>query len=225
MNLIRKRLRDVIFGLQDGLVSTSGALVGIAVGTQSSPIVALSGLVIVTVESLSMSAGSFLSAKSQREYLESLLKEEEEAIANNPEGERREIWQMYRARGFKDNEIKMLEKRLFSDKKLLLEDMAHKELGICPNGFEKPFGNAIAMGTAYVVGGLVPVAPYLFLPLQTAVLTSVLATVGALFIIGGLKGKLVRMSWWKSGLEMLYIAGLGGLAGFAIGAWAKQWIS
>ncbi len=95
---IRSKLRDAVFGMQDGSVSTLGALTGIAAGTQSSAIVILSGLVIVTVESLSMAAGSYLSATSQRQYLERLLREEEEAIEQDPEGEQREIQAMYRAR-------------------------------------------------------------------------------------------------------------------------------
>jgi len=95
---IRSTLRDTVFGMQDGLVSTLEALTGIAAGTQSGTIVIRSGLVIVTVESRSMVAGSYLSATSQRQYLERLLREEEEAIEQEPEGERREIWAMYRAR-------------------------------------------------------------------------------------------------------------------------------
>jgi vacuolar iron transporter family protein len=223
-NFIRNRLRDAIFGLQDALISTSGALLGIAVGTQNAAVVALAGLVIVTVESLSMAAGSYISSKSQKEYLERLLKEEEEAIARNPEGERREIWEMYRSRGFTDEEIKIVEKRLFSDKKLLLEDMAHKELGICPGALEEPVGNAFVMGISYVVGGLLPIAPYFILPVKTAMVFSILATALALFLFGGVKGKLVSQNWWKSGSEVLIIAGVAGVAGYVIGLLAKGWI-
>ena len=98
-NPVRARLRDAVFGTQDGLISTLGALTGIAAGTQSREAVVIAGFVIVTVESLSMAAGSYLSSKSQREYLERLLREEEEEIQNEPEKERQEIWEMYRARG------------------------------------------------------------------------------------------------------------------------------
>ena len=64
------RLREAVFGSQDGLVSTLGAITGIAAGTGSSGMVLLSGAVIVVVESLSMAAGSYLSSKSHRQYLE-----------------------------------------------------------------------------------------------------------------------------------------------------------
>ncbi len=221
---VRMRLRDAVFGTQDGLISTVGALTGIAAGTQSREAVVVAGLVIIVVESLSMAAGSYLSSKSQREYLERLLREEEEAIRRDPEGERREIWDMYRARGYADSEIEIIARRLLSDPKLLLEDMAHKELGIAPQHLEEPIGNAFVMGTAYVAGGLVPILPYYFLPFRTAILVSLVGTFVALFLFGGLKGRLVKQPWWRSGLEMLSIAGLAALVGFLVGRLADSWV-
>ena len=220
----RSRLREAVFGTQDGLISTLGALTGIAAGTQNREAVIVAGLVIIVVESLSMAAGSYLSSKSQREYLERLLKEEEEEIARDPEGERAELCEMYRRRGFADAEIEIIANRLMSDPKLLLEDMAHKELGIAPEALEEPLGNAVVMGTAYVAGGLIPVLPYLILPMASAMPVSIVGTIFFLFLVGGLKGRIVQQSWWRSGLEMLTIAGLAGLAGFVVGRLAGQWV-
>ena len=214
---LRHRLRDAVFGTQDGLVSTLGALTGIAEGTQSGRLVVLSGLVIVAVESLSMAAGSYLSSKTQRQYLERLLEEEQEAIATDPEGERREIGAMYRARGYTEEEIAVISRRLVSDPTLLLEDMAHKELGICPATLEEPAGNAAVMGSAYIVGGSIPILPYLLLPFAAALASSIAGTFLALFALGAWKGRVVGRGWWQSGLEMLLLAGLTTLAGFIIG--------
>ena len=214
---VRTRLRDAVFGTQDGLISTLGALTGIAAGTGSPTAVVVAGFVIVVVESLSMAAGSYLSSKSQREYLERLLKEEEEEIASDPEGERQELWEMYRSRGYADAEIEIIAKRLMSNPKLLLEDMAHKELGISPEALEEPLGNALVMGMAYVIGGLVPVAPYLLLPMAAAMPLSIGGTLVALFAFGALKGRVVKQAWWVSGLEMLTVAGVAALAGFLVG--------
>ena len=60
-------VREIIFGLEDGIVSTLGVLVGIATGTNNKSLVILSGLVVIFVESLSMAAGTYLSNKSQQE--------------------------------------------------------------------------------------------------------------------------------------------------------------
>lgn len=216
-SFFRQRLRDAVFGTQDGLVSTLGALTGIAEGTHNGLVVALSGCVIIAVESLSMAAGSYLSSKTQRQYLERLLDEERRAITNDPEGERQEICAMYRARGYTEEEIVVISRRLLSNPSLLLEDMAHKELGICPETLEEPMGNAVVMGLAYIAGGLIPVLPYLFLPLAVAVSWSIAGTFAALFVLGVWKGRVVERNWWRSGIEVLLLAGVTTLAGFLIG--------
>ncbi len=220
----REWVREAVFGTQDGLISTVGALTGIAAGTHNAQAVVVAGFVIIVVESLSMAAGSYLSSKSQHEYLQRLLKEEEEEIARDPEGERQELEEMYRARGFTESELPIVVNRIMSNPKLLLEDMAHKELGIIPAAEEQPLRNAFVMGTAYVCGGLVPVLPYLLLPLAQAMPVSMVAAFGTLFIFGSLKGRLVRTSWWRSGLEMVAVAGTAALAGFIIGRVVDRWI-
>ena len=131
---------------------------------------------------------------------------------------------MYRSRGYTEQEIEIIAKRLMSNPKLLLEDMAHKELGIAPEALEEPLGNAVVMGVAYVLGGLIPVLPYLLLPMQTAMSVSITGTLVALFLFGGLKGRVVRQSWWRSGLEMLTVAGVAALAGFFIGRIVDRWV-
>jgi predicted membrane protein (TIGR00267 family) len=224
LGAVQGRLREAVFGTQDGLISTLGALTGIAAGTRNADAVVVAGFVIIVVESLSMAAGSYLSSKANREYLERLLKEEEEEIARDPEGERQEIWEMYRLRGYADAEIEVIARRLLSNPKLLLEDMAHKELGISPASLEEPLSNAVVMGTAYIAGGLIPVLPYLTLPLATAMPLSIAGTLAALFLFGGLKGRIVKQVWWRSGLEMLGVAGVAAVAGFLIGRLVDVWV-
>ena len=131
---------------------------------------------------------------------------------------------MYKARGFADQEIEIITRRLMSNPELLLEDMAHKELGIPTEALEEPLGNALVMGTTYVLGGLVPVLPYLLLPLPVAMPSSIAGTFLALFLFGGLKGRIVKQVWWRSGLEMLLVAGVAALAGFIIGRVVDQWV-
>ena len=220
-DLVRTKIRDAVFGTQDGLVSTLGVMTGIAAGTGSQPTIVLAGCVVVVVEALSMAAGSYLSSRAQRQYLERLLDDEWRSITTDPEHERQELLQMYRQRGFTDEEIHVIARRLFADKRWLLEDMAHKELGISPARLEEPVSNAVVMGISYVLGGLVPVLPYVVLPVEAAMPASILAAAGGLFALGGLKGALVRQRWWISGLEMLGVAGLAAAVGFTIGSLAR----
>ncbi len=75
------------------------------------------------------------------------------------------------------------------------------------------------MGVAYVIGGLIPVLPYVILPAVTAMPVSIAGTMLTLLTFGALKGRVVKQIWWRSGLEMLSIAGLAAVAGSVICMW------
>lgn len=199
-------VREIVFGLEDGIVSTLGAITGIAVGTNSTFVVVLAGFVIIFVESLSMSAGTFLSSKSENEMKERMMREEAEEIENDPEKETRELMHFYRSRGFTAEETAILVKRIISDKALWLEEMAYKELGIIPGKEETPKWDALLMGISYIIGGAVPVSSYLFLPISTAIIVSIVASIIALFIVGVAKGKLVQVNILRSGIEMVVVS-------------------
>lgn len=214
-------LREAVFGLEDGIVSTLGALVGIAIGTQDRFVVALSGLVIIAVESLSMAAGSYLSSKSEREVTERYLEEERWEIEHEPERERQELYGYYAARGFTRTEADILVRRVTSDPKLWLEEMAHHELKIIPGEATNPRRNAWVMGLSYIVGGSIPLASYLALPIAQAIPLSISLSVVGLFAMGALITRLTKRIWWKSGLEMVIVSVSAAGIGYIIGSVAQ----
>lgn len=210
-------IRELVFGLEDGLVSTLGAVAGVAAGTADGRIVVLSGLVLIAVEALSMAAGSYLSSKSHREMLEKRIEDERREIEEKPEEETEELRVMYRQRGFSEDEIAILVRRITADKKLWLEEMTAKELGIGSADLEQPTSRALVMGVAYIVGGAVPVLPFLLLPIDAALKVSVVAAVVTLFGIGFAKAGVTGRSRWKGGLEMVLIASCAAVLGYLIG--------
>lgn len=170
-NLLLPSIREVIFGLEDGLVSTLGVITGIAEGTHDKYIILLSGLVIIFVESLSMAAGTYLSNKSEKEA------------------------------------------HLAENKKLSLHKILHrKELEN-----RDPIKDSVYMGISYVIGGIIPIIPYLLLPIQAALTVSVVATVTMLFLVGVGKGKLTNTNPLKSGAEMAIVSFSAAIIGFSIG--------
>jgi predicted membrane protein (TIGR00267 family) len=211
-------IRELVFGLEDGLVSTMGAVAGIAAGTENGQIVVLSGLVIIAVEALSMAAGSFLSNKSHRQMLEKRIADERREIEEKPEEEVEELRVMYRQRGFSADEIEILVRRITADKELWLEEMVSKELRIGEGDLEEPKSRAVVMGFAYVAGGAVPLAPYLFLPVGVALVVSVAATVATLFVIGFVKGRFAGIDRWKSAFEMVLVASAAAAVAYLIGS-------
>ncbi len=215
-------LREAVFGLEDGIVSTLGALVGIAIGTQDRFVVVLSGLVIIAVESLSMAAGSYLSSKSEREVTQRYLEEERWEIEHEPERERQELYGYYAARGFTKAEVDILVRRVTSDPKLWLEEMAQHELKIIPGEAINPGRNALVMGLCYIVGGLIPLVSYLTnMTMQHAIPTSIVLSVSGLFLVGAFITRLTKRVWWKSGLEMVTVSVGAAAMGYLIGSAAR----
>lgn len=166
-----RRIREIIFGLEDGLVSTLGVVTGIAEGTQDRFVIILAGLVVIFVESLSMAAGTYLSNKSEKEA--------------------------------------HFNKRI----KFGLHQLLHiKEIRQ-----KNPTKDAVFMGISYMIGGTIPIIPYLLLPLERAIAISVIITIATLFLVGVGKGKLTQTDPLKSGIEMAVISFSAALIGFIIG--------
>ncbi|MFH1047364.1 MAG: VIT1/CCC1 transporter family protein [Patescibacteria group bacterium] len=210
-------IRELVFGLEDGIVSTGGAVIGIAAGTGNDSVVVLSGFVIVIVEALSMAAGTYLSSKSKRQLLERRLRDEREEIETLPEEEIAELQEMYRERGFTTAEIEMLVHRVTQNKDLWLEEMACKELGIGLAQLSDNKNRAGVMWLAYSVGGLLPIAPFLLLPIQSAMVVTFVVSLTGLFAVGYWKGRVTKMNALRSALEMTAIAASAGVAGYVIG--------
>ncbi len=210
-------LREVVFGLEDGIVSTLGSLTGIAAATQDSYIIILAGFVIVFVESLSMAAGTYLSNKTDKEKEERLLKEQRNEILNHPEKERAKLGEYYKSKGFTDQEVQILLRRITQDKELWLEEMAHKKLGVAVDEDGAPLLDALFMGVSYIIGGFSALTPYFFLEPVIAIPASIGVSFVALFAVGWVKGHLVHVNKLKSGLEMLVISVSAAGLGYAVG--------
>ncbi len=214
-------LREVVFGVEDGMVSTLGALLGIAVGSQSQFIAILSGSVIIAVESISMGVGSYLSSKSLKETKKRMLAEEKEEVENYPDEEEKELVEIYTKNGWSKKLALSMAKEARSKPRLMLNEMAVHELGIVRNEEEKPIRNGLIMGISYIVGGLIPLVSYIVLPISSATVSSIVFTGIGLFILGVGMTKFTKRSALRSGLEMLAIAGVASVIGYAIGSLAR----
>lgn len=210
-------IRELIFGLEDGLVSTMGAIAGIAAGTNNGSIVILSGLVIIAVEALSMTAGSYLSNKSHRQMLEKRIDDERKKIEADPLTETNDLRNMYLQRGFTEAETEILVKRITANKSLWLEEMTYKELKIGAGDLEEPKSRAVVMGMAYIIGGGIPLLPYLIMSVRPALVVSIAATTLTLFLVGYAKGRAAGVNRWKSAWEMVLVASSAAVIAYAIG--------
>lgn len=212
-------IREVVFGMEDGMVSTLGAVTGIATATGSHFMVALSGLVVIAVESISMGVGSYLSNKSEEDMNKRKVFEEKSELKNYPAEERDELRDIYLADGWPKDLAEEMADTASKDKDLFLKEMIYHELelGGSHNGAH-PFKKGIAMFLSYVIGGAVPLVPYLVIQnIYVAIPISVGATLFGLFVLGVGTTKFSKRKWWKAGLEMLGLASLAALIGYGVG--------
>jgi len=210
-------IRQLVFGFEDSLVSTLGAITGIAGGSQDNYVVVLAGMVIIFVESLSMGVGAFLSSKSEREVVEATIAKERKLITRDPEGEKKEIRAYLKSRRFKPAEIEPIVKRLMADRRLLLEEMIVHEYGMISESPKMSRKRGLVMWASYFVGGFFPVIPYLLLPIEHALPLSILVTIIILFTFGALKTKFTGRSWIKSGAEMMVLSISAAIVGYIVG--------
>lgn len=219
-------IREVVFGLEDGLVSTMGALTGIAAAAISNRLmVLLSGFVIIAVESISMAVGSYLSNKSEREIDRRKLYEEKMELKEFPEEEQAELVGMYIKDGWPKELAASMAEAASRNKKLFLQEMAYRELKIIPEDLGLPFKNALAMGVSYFFGGTIPLVPYLVLTnVSLAIFFSIGITLIGLFVLGVGTTKYSRRSWWRAGLEMLALASAAALIGYLVGQAVEHFI-
>ncbi len=215
-------LREIVFGLEDGIVSTLGAITGIATGTQNGVIVIMSGFVIIFVESLSMGAGTFLSNKSEHELNEKTVRELKERIVSEPDVMRKRLRLILEEREYTEAEVGIVLNRITSSTDLWAEEIAMKELHVIPAPQITHVKDGVYMAASYIIGGLIPLMAYIFLPLSYAVPISISASVVALFLLGYTKGRLVHINPVKSGAEMMAISIAAALVGYVVGRVASN---
>lgn len=216
-NTLVENIREVVFGVQDGMVSTLGAITGIALGSGSTGTVILAGIAIISVESVSMAIGSYVANHSSSKLTERVLKEEREEIATCIECEQGEAKDLFVRDGWPEAlAVKMAEAAAL-EPRLMLREMAYRELGVNPHESGNSVQNGLAMFAAYIFGGLVPLAPYFFLPITLAMPLSIPTTLLGLFALGVVVARYTAQKWYASGLRLFVFGGIALAIGFLVG--------
>ncbi len=212
-------VREIVFGFNDGSVSTLALLAGVTGGALSQGNIIAAGLSGVIAGAISMGIGAYISSKSEIEHYQSEIKKEEQEIEQVPEIEKEEARQIYQKKAaFTDNEVDMIVNRIASDKKALLDTMKKEELGLFEERFEQPVKVGVIMFAAFVAGGIIPVTPFLLIQQSiSSLIVSIALTFTSLFIIGVWKTTLTGRNWLTSGLEMVGIGILATVIPYIIG--------
>lgn len=210
-------LREIVFGVEDGTVSTLGAISGIAIGSQDQRTVLLAGIVIIAVESISMAIGSFLSNSTAKELNENAVRVEKELLQRYPDLEQRELYDLYRRDGWHKNMAHKMVKMASLDKNLMLTEHTYRDLGIFPHGGTNPLISAGFMFISYIVGGLLPLGPYFVYPISVALPISLIAALLGLFGLGYATTLFTKAHPLKAGLRTLLLGGVAFCVGLFVG--------
>ena len=165
-----------------------------------------------------MAAGEYMSSKSQHEIFEAQIVGEREEVDERPGEAEAEMAFMFEEDGLPRETAASDGPQHGPASTVLLKTMVEKELGLTHRLAEgSPMQGALIMGAAFGLGAAVPVLPYVLLPIEVAIWTSVVATGAVLFGIGVVKSRWTRRRWLRSGAEILLLGAVAGIAGFLFG--------
>jgi VIT1/CCC1 family predicted Fe2+/Mn2+ transporter len=218
----RRSIRQIVFGVQDGILTTLGIITGVGVAEGDRAAVFISGFLALLAGALSMGVGEYLGRKSEREVVQATIDLEKREMAADPQGEFTEQVAFYKLKGFSADEAEMIVRRLTQHPEIYLYEMVRDEFGIDPreaeeSGLRAPF----SMGSSYAAGSLVPILAFM-LPMSMfgSALTSLGFALIGLFGVGYYAGTLSERSPAGKGLEVA----LYGCAVFAISYLAGHYI-
>ncbi len=211
-------VRDIIFGMNDGLLSMLSLTSGIAAANAGSQIVILAGVAGAAAGAISMAAGAYISTKSQMEFYQEEIKREKLEIETLREREVKEIKDIYTAKGFKGELLARIIRHITSDKKRWLDVMMKEELGLFADRLGNPWYAGLLSGSAFILGSLFPVIPYALLDVRTGLLTSIVATGAAMFAVGVIKARYTKANPFLKGMEMVLIGLIGAGATYLVGS-------
>ena len=211
------RLREVVFGAQDGLLSTVALVTSVAVAFESQTAVVVAGLAAALPGMLSMGTGALLGSRAERDVQRAEIEREARELDANPAEELAELVVLFQREGMTYHEARQMADDISQDRDLWLKTLVEKELGISTEETSSPVKDALVMGLAFITGAAIPLAPHFFLTGGAAIGVSIGATLAGLFSLGLLKGRMVERSPLMQGLEILGIGSLSAGVGYALG--------
>lgn len=211
-------MRDFVFGFGDGINTSLGIAAGVGGADVSANIIILAALVGMFTGAKAMAVQNYLAVKTQRQLLTSEIAREKWEIENKPDDERKEIREIYEAKGFSGKDLDMIVEKITSDKKVWLETMLTEELNLNLEIVGSPIKSALRMFVSFLVGGLLPILPFFVFSGLDALFVAIGISISTSFVVGVIKSKMSNTNKLIGGLEM---AGLGtgvALIGYGIGS-------
>ena len=210
-------VRDVVIGMSDGLTVPFALAAGLSGAVNSAGIIVTAGLAEIAAGSIAMGLGGYLAAKSDADHYQAERRREQQEVIEMPREEMNEVADIFREYGVAEEHIEPVVEAMRQNPKQWVDFMMRFELGLEKPEPKRARVSAAVIAGAYIVGGLIPLAPYMFMPTARAALyASVVMTLIALAIFGYVKGRYTGAKPLKSSIQTTVTGGLAAMAAFII---------
>ena len=211
-----KSVRDIVLGMADGLTVPFALAAGLTGVIDAAGIIVTAGMAEIAAGSISMGLGGYLAARSEIEHYASERRREQREVIDVPQREREEVAEVFRSYGLSDEEIRPVLEAFQNRPQDWIDFMMRFELGLEKPDPRRGLNSALMIASAYVVGGLIPLWPYMVLDPRAALPISATVTLAALLVFGYIKGRFTGVRPIRSGLQTALIGGLAATAAFVI---------
>jgi VIT1/CCC1 family predicted Fe2+/Mn2+ transporter len=210
-------VRDIVIGMSDGLTVPFALAAGLSGAVSSTAIIVTAGLAEIAAGSIAMGLGGYLAARSDAEHYASERRREQLEVREKADAEREEVRVIFASYGLTDEQSEPIVEALSKRPDAWVDFMMRFELGLEEPDPRRALRSAFTIALSYIAGGLIPLSPYLLIPVSsTALLVSVVVTLLALLIFGFIKGHFTGTMPIRSGLQTALIGGLAAAAAFII---------
>ena len=213
---------DFIYGSIDGAVTTFAIIAGVVGASLSPGIILILGFANLFADGFSMAAANYQASKARNQFIEMKKKQEEWEIDNLEEQEKEEIREIYKKKGFKDELLEEVVRTITSRRKVWVDTMMKEELGLIEDG-KNPIDNSMSTFIGFNLVGLIPLIPFMvfiFMKIDAnseAFVYSTILVMTAFFLVGMIKGKIVKKPKIRSGFYTLIIGGTASLVAYFVG--------
>ncbi len=210
-------VRDIILGMSDGLTVPFALAAGLSGAVQNTAIIITAGLAEIAAGSISMGLGGYLAGRSDVEHYTSERRREEREVVEVPHIERQEVSDILQSYGLTPEESAPMVKALCRRPSTWVDFMMRFELGLDEPDPRRALFSALTIAGAYILGGFIPLAPYIITgTTRQGLLLSVIVTMAALAVFGYIKGRFTGMNPYRSALQTLIIGGVAAAAAYLI---------
>ncbi len=214
-------LKSLVYGGLDGIITTFAVVAGVAGASLSAGVVLILGFANLIGDGLSMAIGDFLSSKAERDYNRAEREREAWEVRNYPEGEKKELVEIYTDRGMSEADARTVTDIIAKNEEAWVNIMMIEELGIVEDN-ASPLKNALVTFASFTLFGFIPLVAFVAsrvfsLPASLNFPLAAGLTGATLFTLGALKTRFTGQNWFVAGMEMLGVGGLASGAAYAIG--------